>query len=147
MIALTQQPLAERLGLVGVVSDALDAYEDVTSLFQAFLAMADHPARREGDSLLLGDSLGDSIVIVVPAEVGAPVGDDVLEAAYSRFLSSGRARGVVVTPGAFPAADGQAWQQLDPRLAYAGLGDLQAMAEAAAAGLDPLSGWLPATGR
>jgi hypothetical protein len=82
---------------------------------------------------------GDAAVVVVPAPIGEPVGDDLFNQAFRRFQASGARRGVMVTSGFMDPRALRRREMLEPAFLHAGPDGIQRMCDAVAAGADPLA--------
>lgn len=129
------RPLASRFELPDGVRARLADPDDSVALVEALLDTAGLDVQRDGELLLVDDEA----VVVVEAPVGEALGEDELSSAYVRFQVSGAGPGMLVTPGLLNAADVRRREAADPRFLHAGLDGLQRMADAVAAGTDPLA--------
>lgn len=128
------RPLSSRFALPDAVRNQLPDSADGVALVQTLLDVAGLEVHRDGDVL----SVGDEVVVVVDAPIGELLNEHELNQAYLQFRSSGARRGVLVTPGLLDFPDVRRRERLDPRFGHAGLDGIQRMADAVAAGTDPL---------
>jgi hypothetical protein len=91
----------------------------------------------------------EETVVVLPKHLGDHVTHDELNGAYLRLRASGARRGLVVTPGFLDLDDVRRREVPDPAVLHCGPEGIQRMADAVAAGADPLRfaatamGWNP----
>ena len=131
--------LADRLELPALLRAVLADPDDPIDIVEQLLRAAGHRPDRAGNLLRLdGHAL---VVLRVP--VGSRVPGEELERASAQFNNNGSPRGLVVAAGYFRSREIARRQAIDPNLRHAGLRDLQRMADAAAAGMDPLAFAMP----
>lgn len=130
-----ERPLAESFDLPPSVRRRLGPSADAVAIVRAILEAGGHRVERAGDLL----RCGEDVVIVLGASPGLPVTHDALNHAYHRFASSGARSGIVVTPGHIDLVEMRRREILAPALRHAGAEGIQRMADAVAAGADPLA--------
>jgi hypothetical protein len=133
--------LADRLELPSALRSRLADDDNPVDVVDGLLRAAGHDPDRVGNLLFLDD--GGLIVVVLEVSAGSMVQREDLNRSYLQYRNSGARRGLVVAPGYFPSRDTARRQAIDPDLRHVGLRDLQRMADAAAAGMDPLAFALP----
>jgi hypothetical protein len=129
------KPLAEVFELADAVRARLRAPADAAAIVRAILEAGGHAVERTDEDIL---RCADVAVIVLGVPIGDAVSAEALNHAYLLFTRSGAARGVVLTPGLLNAHDVRRRELLAPRLLHAGAEAIQRMADAVAAGADPL---------
>lgn len=126
-----RRPLADRLDLPEQVRAAVREPDDAVEIVRVVLEAAGRDVTVRGDAVRSGDDL----VLVV--EPGADAGE-ALSRAFLRFRDSGARQGIVVHLGYVDPREVARRRSLTPRLHHAGPEVLQAMADAAALGGDPV---------
>lgn len=129
------RPLADRLELPTCLRAGVADPDDPADIVEQILRAGGHLPERSGDLL----RLNDQVLVVLRVPVGSMVGRDDLNRAYAEFGDSGAFWGMVVAAGYFPSREISRRQAMAPQLRYAGFSDLLRMADAAAAGADPLA--------
>lgn len=129
------RPMASQFNLPDVVLRRLRSPDDANALVEALLEASGLDVHRRGDVLLVSDRA----VVVVDAPVGEPIDEAEMTAAYLHFRRSGASVGILVTPGLVSAAEAHRREAADPTFLHAGLDGIRRMAEAVAAGEDPIN--------
>lgn len=134
------RPLTEDFDVPQAVLDRLQDPNDLVDLLRATFEAAGLAVRIE-DGVVVADGVA---VVVVPAGMGAPIGRDLLDRAFRRFLDSGVDSGTVLSLGLMDHSDVLHRELFVPQLGHAGPEAVQAMLDAVAVGGDLLAPVRPA---
>lgn len=126
--------LAERFDLPEAVTERLTHPDDPVALVRAILEAAGLPVTASGTLLRTGD---DAILVV--GAPGQSVTGSMLSEAFLRYQSSGASNGVALCLGRVRASEARRRELLAPTFHYVGPEGIQRMADAVAAGADPLT--------
>lgn len=128
-------PLADAFELSDRVRAKIHDPTSLADIVRAILVSAGHAVRVAGDVLVTDTTA----ICVIEGPVGRPLVPDLLNHAYLRFRTTGLLHGIVVHVGIVDAEDVRRREMLAPELRHVGRDGIQRMADAAAAGADPLA--------
>lgn len=126
--------LSERYDLPASVRDGLRHPDDPIELVRAIVAASGRAAVVEGNAIRSDDDL----IVVLSAGAGGMITGEQLSNAFLRFQESRVPRGVVISVGYVNPAEVRRRELLAPALRHAGPEAIQRMADAVAAGADPV---------
>lgn len=124
---------AERFDLPPAVRERLGDTDSLVGVVRAIIEAAGMPVEIKGDVVRSGD-----VAILVTGEEWGGSAADELSSAFLRFDRTGAAHGLVISTHYLDEREVQRRRALAPNLHYSGLHIVQWMADAVAAGGDPL---------